>query len=582
MMVGSSIYTVTYVLTQMELDLHCATYEEVDSLKNWNNHFFWIDATVFPLSVPWFNGTLIVKDPLLVEDAVDFLCMELLNLNRTVIQKYPETFHCLVGLTRSFTENDVRPTLLCDDDEEMGLLDFVQSIDPFKVKTRERTLATDERARTKDVAISDARPATAGKSPAALQRLVKQSASEAIGFGFAVPATEDLASFVTPTFEREYEDDSDHGNNVVSSTIAVGSEDEVRDISAPETKAEGSSISETETGTLSTTPNHSSTDDFYDSQSVDSATAGDVYVPHWSVTNGARIDNPTTYRNFLDHVTPPGYWAALCNQSNAGFFNCFNINSAQHTSKRDHDTEIADLKAKLGKDESEAAEVGKVAGGMKMREEFKSVQDAMARRFDERVTEMNGHIADVKRDMDEHLYLHMFTAIVGRWWVIGHGGFKGRHKAWEEGRLLAQIEAYDPETEAKFMATISEFKNVSFPLLDELEGLRDSLLTPIMSALTLKDDHANVDTSPSFSGFQPSLDQVSIPIYSESGEVIREMLLSKVVPFVIRSAERMGLCPPSNPAPSTSIGVSDYQISTLASPHDDLFDTVVLDKPVDA
>ncbi|GKF69983.1 hypothetical protein Tco_0203040, partial [Tanacetum coccineum] len=144
----------------------------------------------------------------------------------------------------------------------MGLLNFVQSADPFKVKTSKRTLATDEvplltetegqvispsadtislvdhtiheelktagskkkkrvafvagpppakRARTEDVSTFDAQPATAGNS---FRRLIKQGASEDGGFGSVVPVTEDLASSVTPTSEREYEDDSDHGNNV--------------------------------------------------------------------------------------------------------------------------------------------------------------------------------------------------------------------------------------------------------------------------------------------------------------------------------------------------------------------------------
>ncbi|GJV32955.1 hypothetical protein Tco_1393355 [Tanacetum coccineum] len=598
----------------------CCVSKKFDSLKNWNNHFFWIDATMFPLSVSWFNGSSIVKDPLPVEDVVDFLC-----------------------LSCSFIENDIRPTVLCDDEGKMGLLDFVQSADPFKVKTGERTLATDERARTKDVSTSDAQPATAGKSHAALRRLIKQGASEAGGYGFVVPATEDIASSVTPTSEREYEDDFDHGSNVrihppsgrftilssssidtdipaspqvVPSTIVVGSEDEVRDISAPKIEAGGSSISETETGTLSATPSHSSTDDFYDSQSVDSATAGDVY-------------------------------AALRNQSNVGFLNCFNINSAQHTSMvselrlrfeheimsgekfekkfsesaaivQQRDAEIADLKAKLGKAESEAAEVitlrqhvteletaataratevvalnkrnaalsGKVSalGSVhgKLDGKISKLTDAAARRPDERVAEMNGCIADVKRDMDEHLYPYMFTAIAGQRWVIGHGLRLAVYKCARSAECRTTMRKVISMAINKGIQKGLKFENVPFPLLDKLDCLKDSLLAPIMSALTLKDDHGNVDTSPSFSGFQPSLDQVSIPIYSESGEVIREMLLSEVVPFVIRSAERRGLCPPSSIAPSTSIGISNYQISTLAQPHDDLFDTGVLDKPTDA
>ncbi|GJS68365.1 reverse transcriptase [Tanacetum coccineum] len=96
---------------------------------------------VCPFSTSWFSGTSVVKDPLPVDEAVDLPCVELLNENRTLIRKYLETFFCFVGLSRSFTETDVRPTLLHDNDEEMGLLDFVKSVDPFKVKVGEQTLA---------------------------------------------------------------------------------------------------------------------------------------------------------------------------------------------------------------------------------------------------------------------------------------------------------------------------------------------------------------------------------------------------------------------------------------------------------
>ncbi|GKE01051.1 hypothetical protein Tco_1389034, partial [Tanacetum coccineum] len=122
----------------------CCYSKNLDSLENWNNHFFWIDAFVCPFSIPWFNGTSVVNDPLLVDDAVDLPCMKLLNENRTLIRKYPEIFLCIVGLSRSYTETDVRLTFLYNDDEEMGLLDFVKSTDPFNVKVGERTLADDK------------------------------------------------------------------------------------------------------------------------------------------------------------------------------------------------------------------------------------------------------------------------------------------------------------------------------------------------------------------------------------------------------------------------------------------------------
>ncbi|GKF58951.1 hypothetical protein Tco_0175737, partial [Tanacetum coccineum] len=122
----------------------CCYSKKFDSLKNWNNCFFWIDALVCPLSTSWFSGTSVVKDLLPIDEAVDLPCVELLNENRTLIRKYPKTFLCLVDLSRSFIETDVRPTLLHDNDEEIGLLDFVKSADPFKVKVGEQTLAENE------------------------------------------------------------------------------------------------------------------------------------------------------------------------------------------------------------------------------------------------------------------------------------------------------------------------------------------------------------------------------------------------------------------------------------------------------
>ncbi|GKA99255.1 hypothetical protein Tco_0827192, partial [Tanacetum coccineum] len=359
---------------------------------------------------------------------------------------------------------------------------------------------------------------------------------------------------------------------------------------------------------------------------VETATADNIYVPEWGVTNGARIDNPAIYRSLLDHVTPPDYWAR------------FAINRLLQ-----RDVEIANLKNRLEKAEHEATEVvvlhghvseleagmavksgevytltkqnaellGKclrheVAGESKLREEFKSFQDAAEQNFEERANALDARIADVRRDMDNDLYLHMLTAIA-RWrWVVLHGFClvvykcarsvefrsalgkvismainKGIQQGLEAGvvhggagRSLSQIEAYDPDTEGKYVAAVSKLENVSFPLLDELEILKDSPLALIMYALALKDDDGNTDSTLEFRRFQPSLDQ---------------------------SAKRRGLCPPSTstlglvsgsvPPHGSSLGVADYQVSTfvlsgdgvlanqppVVQAHDDLFDTSVLD-----
>ncbi|GJV13457.1 hypothetical protein Tco_1354998, partial [Tanacetum coccineum] len=206
------------------------------------------------------TGTSVVMDPLPVDEAVDIPCVELLNENRTRIRKYPETFLCFVGLIRSFTETDVLPLCyMIIMRVEMGLLDFVKSADPFKVKVGERNLAENEvllitetedrvispslqtnslvdhtiqdelnvnsgkrrkrvafvsgsphakKTQTKGIVISDSRPSTVGKSPSALRRLIRQGEQAATGFRSAAAVTKDVTSFsVTPTLERALEDD---------------------------------------------------------------------------------------------------------------------------------------------------------------------------------------------------------------------------------------------------------------------------------------------------------------------------------------------------------------------------------------
>ncbi|GKD72068.1 hypothetical protein Tco_1330350 [Tanacetum coccineum] len=80
-------------------------------------------------------------------------------------------------------------------------------------------------------------------------------------------------------------------------------------------------------------------------------------------------------------------------------------------------------------------------------------------------------------------------------------GLKARIEHRRAGRSLTQVLAYEPRTEGKYVFAVSEYENVSFPLLEKLEGLKDSPLALIMSALTLKDDHGNTDITPEFRQF---------------------------------------------------------------------------------
>nr|GEX15432.1 hypothetical protein [Tanacetum cinerariifolium] len=178
------------------------------------------------------------------------------------------------------------------------------------------------------------------------------------------------------------------------------------------------------------------------------------------------------------------------------------------------------------------------------------------------VVELDARIADVRRDMDNDLYPHMFTAIVGRrsmpckviYLAINKGIQEGLEAGIEHGRsgrTLAKVEAYNPRVKDEFVYAVIDFENVSFTLLDELELLKHSPLVSVMFALVLKDAQ-------------------------ECRSVNDEMLLSKVIPTACAATVRRGLCPPplgetsSSPPPhGSSLCVADYQVSTFVLSDDE-------------
>ncbi|GJT77843.1 hypothetical protein Tco_1044568 [Tanacetum coccineum] len=156
--------------------------------------------------------------------------------------------------------------------------------------------------------------------------------------------------------------------------------------------------------------------------------------------------------------------------------------------------------------------------------------------------------------------------------AVNKGIQEGQKAGIEHGksvRTLAQVEAYDPGVKDDFVSAVTDFENVSFGLLDELESLKDSLLTSIMPALVLKVAQGNVVSTP------------------------------EVISTARAPAERRGLCPRpvgetsgSTPPHGSCLGIRDlFKFSTLVlssdggpttqppvtHAYDDLFDTSVLD-----
>ncbi|GJV87179.1 hypothetical protein Tco_1531117 [Tanacetum coccineum] len=75
----------------------------IDSLKNWNDHFFWVDSAVFPLNIPLHRSNSLQKDPhpMLAEFNAD-VCNFIAD-NPAPFWKLPEPFLCFIGISRCYT-----------------------------------------------------------------------------------------------------------------------------------------------------------------------------------------------------------------------------------------------------------------------------------------------------------------------------------------------------------------------------------------------------------------------------------------------------------------------------------------------
>ncbi|GJT89563.1 hypothetical protein Tco_1078408 [Tanacetum coccineum] len=133
---------------------------------------------------------------------------------------------------------------------------------------------------------------------------------------------------------------------------------------------------------------------------------------------------------------------------------------------------------------------------------------------------MDARLDKLSVDFDEELYPHMLTAIAGHHWVIGHGlrlavmkcaesseirrtfadvvsaglakgmseGLRYGIEHGKAGRDLVDVEAYDLEANRKLVKALQDLKDLKYPMVDELERLKDAPVERIMASLHLESD----------------------------------------------------------------------------------------------
>nr|GEU32160.1 hypothetical protein [Tanacetum cinerariifolium] len=220
-----------------------------------------------------------------------------------------------------------------------------------------------------------------------------------------------------------------------------------------------------------------------------------------------------------------------------------------------------------------------VSGEEKLKAAFEKFKQYENERIERWCAELDAHLDALSINFDEELYPHMLTTITCRRWVIGHGlrlammkcaeslemrqAFtdvvsagvaKGmseglKHEV-EHGRAqltVESIEAYDLEAEAKFVAAFQSLKDLKYPLLDQLEGLKDAPMDVIMAALYLESDTGG-DAPQYIRDLRPSSSQLAIPVYPKARDprnpwaYKKEIKLSDAIAVNIIRAEKKKKC----------------------------------------
>nr|GEX84763.1 transposase (putative), gypsy type [Tanacetum cinerariifolium] len=548
----------------------------IDFSEGKNNRFFWVDERVFPTVVDWRTNA--PKDGMPAAGTYSVEAVRALDTYRTPIQKQLEMLLCLVGLSRRYYLGDeVHPTFLYDNDQDMDLFSLIRAPNPTKVKV-------------------GSRPRAPHKVP-----LLTLTANRVIEMDDPATATDSLG--VPPTIERYPLDFSLEAGPSNQGTAAseVPPFGDVPAAAAPEPSQVGVVAADPHAATESRKRGRDETDTNDPPKSLRRDHADPR--PSGSSHEGKRLaaiqlglastasmleDAPTGVSDpdplcFADPPARPSADVAQSSPSIAAAGDPESENASSptelrlrfeqeakllkksvaqvaHRDKRiqARELEIKNLEALLETeaDMKKAAEV-KSAGLIK------ELEDMRARFSDLQVSHehLSQQVASLKEQVSgeeklkaafEEFKLYeddrAFADVVSA--GIAKGMSEGLRHGVEHGQAqqnLESIEAYDPEAEAKFVATLQALKDLKYPLLDQLEGLKDAPMDVIMAALYLESD-TGADAPQCIRDLRPSSSQLTIPVYPEVRDprnawaCKEEIVLANAITANISRAEKKKKC----------------------------------------
>ncbi|GJY96366.1 hypothetical protein Tco_0513276 [Tanacetum coccineum] len=283
-------------------DAVCYT-KPLDSLKSWNDRFFWVDAFACLASFPWNTSKSASKDPFPKSSQYNAEHYATLVAYPAPFHKYPEPFLCLIGISRNYTlDEDTYPQFLRDNNEGEGLV-------------RQRAKGTKVCLDTTVGRVVPLLPVAPARASSELEANVDKLFDEGGSGSHAEQGdsqprrqrkrktvVSDAVNHTPPKKLRE-----DHGTSTGPSVAG---------------KSRKNLSSLLFVGGFFSGSEHTVCGFFWPTGSrlhcwrIRTVVSPDtdlqkVYVPQWSVTNGSCLDDGRTCREMVDEFAPPKFFASI-------------------------------------------------------------------------------------------------------------------------------------------------------------------------------------------------------------------------------------------------------------------------------
>nr|GEZ02658.1 hypothetical protein [Tanacetum cinerariifolium] len=292
-----------------------------------------------------------------------------------------------------------------------------------------------------------------------------------------------------------------------------------------------------------------------------------IYRPEWGVTNGCRLDAPEACQDLVDPIAPPGAAsgdgvAAAVKARENEIKNLEAMLEAETDMKKtakakngELDKELETLRAlfsdlQVSNDrlsQQVSTLQAQVIGEEKLKAAFEEFKQYGDNRVEKRCAEIDARLDALSIDFDEELYPHMLTAIACRRWVIGHGLCLAGMKCGESTELRQVFADVVSAGIAKDMSEGLKMGDLKYPMVDQLESLKDAPIDVIMASLHLESDTGN-DAPQWISELRHSSSQLKILVYPEVSDpkdpwaCKEEILLADAIAANVSRAEKKKKC----------------------------------------